>query len=271
MKAAPYRLERAAVLDEALARLQGEDYAKPIAGGQSLGAMLNLRLAQPERLVDLDGIAGLAQAGLSGNELALGAMVTHAAIEDGLGAETTGGFLQHVARRIAYRAVRNRGTVGGSLCHADPAADWVSAMAVAGAQLVIRGMQGERVVPASAFVRSAFECDLEAGELLCQIRIPAFSPGARWSYRKFCRKTGEFALAIVGALRDPERGVERLVLGGLDGAPQVFDEPGLFARLGDAAQREVWLAAAAPGLDALRQTLLADLLSTVLQDIEGGA
>jgi carbon-monoxide dehydrogenase medium subunit len=269
MKAAAYRIERAATLEAALAQLQGGDYAKPIAGGQSLGAMLNLRLAQPERLVDLDGIAALTRVEETADALVLGALVTHASIEDGAGAEATGGFLPHVARRIAYRAVRNRGTVGGSLCHADPAADWVNAMAVAGAQLVIQGPGGSRTAPAATFMRSAFECALEEGEILREVRVPRFSPSARWSYRKFCRKTGEFALAVVGALRDPEARVERLVLGGLDGVPQVYEEPGLIARLAETARREAFLAQAVADLDETRAALQADLLRAVVQDIEG--
>lgn len=271
MKAAVYQLEHAATLQAALAQLQAGDYAKPLAGGQSLGAMLNLRLAQPQRLVDLDGIEALARVEDTADELVLGARVTHASIEDGVGAEATRGFLPHVARRIAYRAVRNRGTVGGSLCHADPAADWVSAMAVAGARLDIEGPDGLRTIPAATFVRSAFECALEEGEILRNVRVPRFSPSARWSYRKFCRKTGEFALAIVGALRDPEAGVERLVLGGLDGAPQVHEGPGLIAGLADAAQRGAFLARAVAHLDEMRAALQADLLRAVVQDIEGRA
>lgn len=268
MKAATYRLERAASLDDAVRMLQDDsDFAKVVAGGQSLGAMLNLRLAQPDRLVDMDGIAGLADARVVDGRLVLGAMTTHAAIEDGLGAEATRGFLPHVARGIAYRPVRNRGTVGGSLCHADPAADWVSAMAAADAQLTLRGAAGPRTVPAARFMRSAFECDLEIDEVLEDIRIAAFSPQARWSYRKFCRKTGEFALAIATAVRDPARGIERVVLGGLDGPPQVFDETGLLGRLADPAARDAFLARAVPGLDTLRTALLADLLGQVAIDI----
>jgi len=268
MKAAAYRIARAGSLDEAVRQLQdADDYPKVVAGGQSLGAMLNLRLAQPDRLVDLDGIAGLAGAQETADELVLGAMTTHAAIEDGLGAAATAGFLPHVARGIAYRAVRNRGTMGGSLCHADPAADWVSALAAAGAQLVLQGPQGRRTVAAESFMRSAFEADVQPDEVLAQVRIARFSASARWSYRKFCRKTGEFALAIAAAVRDPARGVERLVLGGLDGPPRVLDEPGLLAPLAGASARAALLARALPGLDELRAALQADLLGQVAADI----
>ncbi|ROO26952.1 carbon monoxide dehydrogenase, partial [Salinisphaera orenii MK-B5] len=194
MKAIDYRIEPATGVDAAVAALQANEFAQPIAGGQSLGPMLNLRLAQPECVVDIASIEALKGARIEGDDLVIGALVTHAAIEDGLIDDVTRGMLARVARGIAYRAVRNSGTIGGSLCHADPAADWIAALAALGATLDITGPNGSRCIAAGEFMVSAFETRLEAGEILVGVRVPALSAEAGWSYRKFCRKTGEFAL-----------------------------------------------------------------------------
>ncbi|OZI53061.1 FAD binding domain-containing protein [Bordetella genomosp. 4] len=267
MKAAAYELERVSSVNEALSALARDEFYKAIAGGQSLGAMLNLRLAQPERLIDLHGIAELRAATVQGDELVLGSMTTHAAIEDGRVPDVTHGMLAHVAHGIAYRAVRNRGTIGGSLCHADPAADWISAMAVMGATCEVVGPQGARMVPAGQFVRSAFEPDLNPGEVLARIRVPRFSAKARWSYRKHCRKTGEFALAIVTGVVDPDRGIERLVLGALDGPVKIHSGTGLYARLADPAARAALLDAPESGLSYERRAWHGDLLASVVADL----
>ena len=118
--------------------------AKVLAGGQTLGPMLNLRLAQPALLVDITRIPELAAVSEDADAVTIGATVTHAAIEDGRVPDPTGGFLARVARGIAYRAVRTRGTIGGSLAHADPAADWLSCLAALGAEVVIAGAGRQR-------------------------------------------------------------------------------------------------------------------------------
>ncbi|MHC8945616.1 FAD binding domain-containing protein [Advenella incenata] len=267
MKAIAYTLARAADLNAVITQLQEDELYKVIAGGQSLGAMLNLRLAQLERLVDLDGIDTLRKAEIVEDELLLGAMTTHAEIEDGQVPDVTQGMLAHVARGIAYRAVRNRGTLGGSLCHADPAADWMTAMAAVGAQCETTGPEGTRLIPAAQFMTSAFEPDLRPAEILARIHIPAFHPSARWSYRKHCRKVGEFAMAIVAGVLDPDRGVERLVFGALDGTPHLVERDGLFRELADPRTRAAFLASADLPLPTKSQALHADLLARVLADI----
>lgn len=267
MKAAAYALDRAASLSDAVTLLSRDAFFKPIAGGQSLGAMLNLRLARPERLIDLDGVQALRAARLQGDMLSLGAMVTHAAIEDGRVPEATHGMLAHVARGIAYRAVRTRGTVGGSLCHADPAADWVTALAAAGAVLVAQGPLGVREIPAASFVRSAFEPDLAPDEVLAEVRVPVFGAQARWGYRKHCRKVGEFAMAIVAGVCDPSRAVERVVFGALDRSPVVVEGTGLLAGLTTPESRLALLSRLHLDLPADRAALHLDLLTGVLADL----
>ena len=197
-----------------------------------------------------------------------GAMVTHAQIEDGLVPDPTRGLMPFVARGIAYRAVRNRGTLGGSLCHADPAADWVNAMPLLGASCLVAGPDGTREVPAAGFMASAFETALGEGELLTAVQVPRRSAATRWAYRKFCRKTGEFANALAACLLDPSDGTERVVLGALDGAPHVVEEAGLLARLATDTERARWLAAQDLGLDDTRQSMLAEMLRLALRDLE---
>nr|WP_315594033.1 FAD binding domain-containing protein [uncultured Cupriavidus sp.] len=269
MKAVAYQLEAVASVAAATQRLgEGGWGSKPVAGGQSLGAMLNLRLAQPETLIDLDQIEALRAVHAGQDAVTFGAMLTHAAFEDGKVPDPSRGLMPFVARRIAYRAVRNRGTLGGSLCHADPAADWVSTMPLLGATLRIDGAAGSRVVPAADFMVGAFETQLADGELLAAISVPVLSANARWSYRKFCRKTGEFAQALACALHDPGLGIERIVLGALDGAPQVFEGAGLLASLGSGPARAAWLAGTGIALDGVRMTLLAEMLRLVVEDME---
>jgi carbon-monoxide dehydrogenase medium subunit len=237
MKPAPFEIARPASLAEAsrlLAEYNGA--SKVIAGGQSLGPMLNLRLAQPPLLVDLTGLPELARVEHATDHITLGACVTTASIEDGrVGAEDFP-MLAQVAARIAYRAVRNRGTVGGSLCHADPAADWVTTLAALGAQAIIADGTRQRTMPVAHFVRGAFETALGPGEILRAIRVPKPSPHNRWGYYKVCRKAGEFALAIGAVYSDPARGVFRAVMGATSGQPIVVEDAAkLFAGTRDIA------------------------------------
>jgi carbon-monoxide dehydrogenase medium subunit len=131
--------------------------------------------------------------------------------------------MRAIAANIAYRAVRNRGTVGGSLGHADPAADWVSGLAALGARLTLRSRAGARIVYAENFIVGALESVLRPDEIIETIHVPARPSSAHWSYVKSCRKTGEFAHAIGAALIDPSRGTARVVIGAIEAAPIVLD------------------------------------------------
>lgn len=223
MKPAPFAYERPRDLPAALALMaQTHGTTKIMAGGQSLGPMLNLRLVAPDLIVDISGIAELRQVGRSGGDLVIGACVTHADIEDGRIPDVTRGAMQRVASAIAYRAVRNRGTVGGSLSHADPSADWVSALSALGASLSLRGVAGARSVAISDFIIGAMESALQPGEIVESIAIPAMPSSARWGYVKSCRKTGEFAHAIGAVMIDPDAATARVVIGAVEAAPIVI-------------------------------------------------
>ncbi len=225
MKPAPFSYERPRDLPAALSLLaDANGSAKIIAGGQSLGPMLNLRLVQPELVVDITGLAELKQAERRGDELVLGACITHADIEDGRTPDVTRGAMRGVAANIAYRAVRNRGTIGGSLSHADPAADWLSALAAFGARLTLRSLKGTRTVAMEDFIVGALESVLHPGEIVETIHVPARPPSAHWGYIKSCRKTGEFAHALGAVMIDPSAGTARVVMGAIDTAPIVITD-----------------------------------------------
>jgi carbon-monoxide dehydrogenase medium subunit len=225
VKAAPFEYERPGTLKDVLALTARTDVSvKIIAGGQSLGPMLNLRLAQPDVLVDITHIPELKRVEETADAITLGACITHADIEDGRVPDATNGALRAVARDIAYRAVRNRGTLGGSLSHADPAADWITCLAAIGGDAIVRGSAGQRTIACGRLMTGAFETVLEPGEMIEAVRIPRLSGSARWGYYKISRKTGEMAQAIGAVLHDPERGACRAVMGATETVPIVFDD-----------------------------------------------
>jgi aerobic carbon-monoxide dehydrogenase medium subunit len=223
----PVKFEYARPADVSAAMALGgrEDVSvKFIAGGQSLGPLLNLRLVQPELLIDISGVEELKRVEEKANALLIGSCITHADIEDGRVPDVTGGAMRSVAAGIAYRAVRNRGTIGGSLVHADPSADWISALSALAAQAVVRGPRGQRRVAVEMLIRDVLEAELEPGELLMAVEVPRLSASSRWGYYKHCRKTGELAHAIGAFLYDPERAVCRAVIGATGSRPLVFTD-----------------------------------------------
>ena len=225
MKAATYDYAKPLACDEAIALISPTDgMGKFVAGSQSLGPMMNLRLAQPEMLVDLRDIAALRACRIEGENVTLGACITHSEIEDGKVDTGTRGLMEYVARGIAYRAVRNRGTLGGSLAHADPAADWINTMCALDAEFLVAGPGGARVIGNGEWMAGAFTTALEPDEILTGVRFARLSPTARWSYYKFNRKPGEFAEAIAVFIDDAARGVCRAVIGAIDAPPFAIDD-----------------------------------------------
>jgi len=250
MKPTNFEFARAGSLGEAAAILrQAAGGAKAVAGGQSLGPMLNLRLVQPSILVDITGIPELTRIEEDADGISIGACVTTSDIEDGRVRMEELPILTTIAGGVAYRAVRNRGTIGGSICHADPAGDWLPALSALGAECIIADGRHARSVPVEEFVTGAFEVTLEPGELLQAIRIPRPSRSARCGYYKVCRKAGEFALASGAVLLDPDRDRFRAVIGATQGRPivvgdarTIFDgirQPGAAVRLDEKAATEL--------------------------------
>lgn len=220
MKAARFDYLRAESLVHALDTLdtKGSD-VKVMAGSQSLGPMLNLRLARPHSVIDISGLSALRTVTIEGHSVRIGAGVTHAEIEDGLYEPLRGHPWQSVASAIAYRSVRNRGTIGGSIAHADPAADWVLAATAINAQIEIASKHATYRVPMDQFMQAAYTTALSDKEIITAIHIPMMSNQARWGYFKFCRKIGEFAEASCAAYFDASNQVANIVVGALSGAP----------------------------------------------------
>lgn len=221
MKPAAFAYSRPGSWPEAIQLIEAG--SRPGAGMQSLGPLLNLRLAQPDAIADLRHLPDYGGAVVQGDVVRIGAGTTHAAIEDGVVPGRLGEIMAGVAHRIAYRPVRNRGTIGGSLAHADPAADWVAVLPALGGAAVALGANGERRIPLSGFVEGIFETALAPGELLRAIELPVLPATARWGHWKFCRKIGEFSKATACVLH-LEGCRPRAVLAALDRPPLVVDD-----------------------------------------------
>ncbi len=205
-----------------LARAAGE--ARVIAGGQSLVAMMNLRIASPGLLIDIARLPELGLVAEEGDGVTLGACVTHSAIEDGQVADPSRGLMPRVAATLGYRAIRNRGTIGGSLALADPSAEWPAVFAALDAEVTLSGSSGRRSLKCTEFTTGIFETKLASDEIIESVRIPRLSTDARWGYLKLCRKSGEFASALAVVIADRGRGHSRVVLGAANGAPLVLHD-----------------------------------------------
>jgi carbon-monoxide dehydrogenase medium subunit len=190
--------QRAASVEHALSLLAGPQ-ARVIAGGHSLIPMMKLRLAQPELLVDINGLAELSFIRLDGDELRIGALTRHAEL---LGSAVAAGYfpiLTDAERVIADPVVRNWGTIGGSLCQADPSEDLSAAFAALRATAVIRGGGGVRTVPVRQFHTGPYETVIGPGELLAEIRVPVL-PRSGSAYQKVKRRAGDWPVAAAGAV-----------------------------------------------------------------------
>jgi carbon-monoxide dehydrogenase medium subunit len=260
MKPAPFELARPANLAEAAAALaQNAGAARLLAGGQSLGPMLNLRLVRPAVLVAIAHLPELGAVAKDADAVTIGAAVTHSAIADGRTPDIGGGILARVAQGIAYRAVRNLGTIGGSLCHADPAADWLTTLTALGASVQTWSQPGGRAIALTQFVTGAFRTALAPGEIVQAVRIPRPSAQACWGYYKACRKPGEFAHAMAAVLDDPGRGIRRAVIGAVGGPPVLLEGERVTPTAAEDALRDA-------GLDAVARRMQAVALKRALAE-----
>lgn len=200
MKPASFEYYRPRTLDEALSLLaeHGDD-AKPLAGGQSLIPAMNFRLATPAVLVDLNGLAELSFITNGSGNLRIGCMTRQSQIERNPLISGHAALLAETMPYVAHQAIRNRGTVGGSLAHADPAAELPAVMLALNARLVVSGATGSREVPAAEFFTGLFATAIQPGELLTEIVIPPQPSHSGHAFEEISRRHGDFALVGVAA------------------------------------------------------------------------
>jgi carbon-monoxide dehydrogenase medium subunit len=200
MKAAAFDYVRAASVDEAVKLLvQHGGGAKLLAGGQSLLPALNLRLMTPEVLIDIGGIASLRGIQVGGGTVKIGALTRHAdlLVSPQIAQHTP--LLAQAMPHIAHPAIRNRGTIGGSLCHADPASELPACVQALGATLVLQGPGGERRVAASDFFTALYQTVLAEDEMLTSIEFPAIAASERAFFHEFARRLGDYAIVGLAA------------------------------------------------------------------------
>ncbi|TMD94935.1 MAG: xanthine dehydrogenase family protein subunit M [Chloroflexi bacterium] len=222
MKPAPFRYVRAGSVAEAVAELAaaGGD-AKPLAGGQSLVPLMNLRLARPAVLVDLNPIAELERLEVEDGRLVIGALVRHRRLATDPLVAAHAPLLAEAARWIGHGAIRARGTIGGSLAHADPAAELPCAAVALGAELSVAGPGGARTLAAAALVDGAYSTRLAEDEMITAVRVPITAGPVGWGFAEIARRHGDFALVLAAATAVPGRAV--VTLGGVASAPLRID------------------------------------------------
>lgn len=238
MKPARFSYEAPTTIADALAALASRGgEARIIAGGQSLAPMMNMRIAQPGHLIDINRVAGLDQIHLEGDHLVCGALMRHADLSRHVLAWTHAPMLAYAAGTIGHYAIRQRGTLGGSLAHADPAAQLPLATVALDARIEIASSSGRRLVPAPEFFASIFTTVLEPHELIVAVHVPVARLGEGWGFQLLSRRAGDFALALVACtLVRTLRGVEtvRLAVGGVAPTPMRLDHA-IEGGAGDAA------------------------------------
>jgi carbon-monoxide dehydrogenase medium subunit len=287
MKPASFSYEAPATLAAALAALATRrDEAKIIAGGQSLVPMMNMRLARPSHLVDIGGLAELSEVRREADHLVVGALVRHADLALNPLVCEHAPMLAHAAGTIGHYAIRQRGTLGGSLAHADPAAQLPLCAVALDATVEIASVRGNRPVAAPDFFVSVFTTGLEPDELLVALRLPLPSPRTGWGFRLFTRRAGDFALGSVAATLvrngDGSLGRLNLAVGGISATPIRLEAVAPSGLIDDrdpewSARAAHVVAKAAPVEETervpaiFRRELLAALVRDVLDDAAGRA
>jgi carbon-monoxide dehydrogenase medium subunit len=223
MKPAPFDYVRPRTVAEASALLAQDGMSTAaIAGGQSLVPMLSLRVAQIDLLVDLSRLDELKIVNETADHVHIGALTTHAAIEDGRIPDRFGGLMRRVASTISYRAVRNHGTIGGSVALADPAADWPGCLIALGASVRIAGGTGTRRQPVAEFVQGTYSTTLAPGEIVLGFEVPRPDSPPRWGFAKVARKSGAFASSIAYVVEQNRSGPVTVVLAAAGPRPIVL-------------------------------------------------
>jgi carbon-monoxide dehydrogenase medium subunit len=262
MKAAPFEYVRPGTVAEASAALGRSNAATAaIAGGQSLVPMLNLRVSLIDVLVDLSRLAELKEVTETRTGIRIGALTTHAAIEDGKVPDLFGGLMRRVASTISYRAIRNHGTIGGSLALADPAADWPACLIALGASLRLSGPNGVRSQLVADFVQGTYSTSLASGEIILGVDIPRPDAALHWGFAKVVRKSGAFASSIAVVTARGRGGPVAAVLGAASPRPRSLSTLAMQLQRGTASEESLRTAIAAdieahaPDADAYQKRL----------------
>ena len=223
MKPPPFKYHAPSTLDEAVSLLadHGEE-ARVLAGGQTLVPAMNFRLARPAHIVDINGVSELDYVSEEGGVLRIGALARHSTFERPVASGVLARLLPLMASHIAHWPIRTRGTFCGSIAHADPASEWCLVAVTLGADVVLRSIRGERIMPVSGFIAGALMTELKDDELVVETRLPLPSVEARCGFKEFSRRAGDFALAMACAVVTVEAGRisnARLGIGGANEKP----------------------------------------------------
>jgi len=223
LKAAAFDYVKPRSIDQVISLLQehGDD-ARLLAGGQSLLASLNMRLSEPTLLVDITGLDALRGISVQGGMLRIGALTTHTEIEGSALVAQHAPLLSAAVPHIAHRAIRNSGTWGGSIAHADPSAEWPTCLLALGGTVVARGPKGERRVAADDFFQGLYATALDPEEVLVAGEIPLATPGSWFAFDELARRRGDYAIvgmAITGRRSAGVLADTRIVLMGIDATP----------------------------------------------------
>lgn len=223
MKAAAFDYVKPATVDQVIALLQehGDD-ARLLAGGQTLMATLNMRLSEPQLVIDINGLESLRGISVQGGSLWIGALVTHTEIENSALVERSAPILKAAVPHIAHRAIRNRGTWGGSIAYADPAAEWPTCLMALGGSVIARGPKGERRIDVDGFFTGLYSTALESDELLVACEVPLAGPDHWYGFNELARRHGDYAIAGMAATARRKDGALhglRIALLGIDATP----------------------------------------------------
>jgi len=222
VKPAPFEYHRPPSLADAVAlKARLGSSSAVLAGGQSLVPMMSMRMAQPEALIDLGAVTDLAGVERSDGHLRVGAMTRTRDLERSSAVFEVCPLLRQAIVHVAHPAIRNRGTVGGSIAHADPAAELPAVLALLGGSVVVRGPEGAREIVAERFFEGHFTTSMRSDEILTEIRFPVLSRGTGTAFAEIARRHGDFAMAGAGAVAWPDR--VRIVMFGVDARPIVVE------------------------------------------------
>jgi len=245
MKPAPFTYHDPETVDEAIALLGQHEDAKLLAGGQSLMPMLNMRFVVPDHVVDLNGVAGLAGIIDAGDALEIGAMTRQRDLMRDAAVGAKAPVIPEALEFVGHFQTRNRGTIGGSLCHLDPAAEQPCLMAVYDAVLTVQGPDGAREVPFAEWPLAYMIPSIGPDELLTRVRVPSWAVGHGYGFAEFARRHGDFAIVSAAALLEITGGsISRaaIAIGGADVRPIRLEEAET-ALVGQAANAESFKAA----------------------------